>query len=273
MNYYPFHLGDYAAHTAHLEPMEDLAYRRMLDLYYRTEKPLSADLKELGRLIRLRGMEDVLECVLSEFFTLQDDGWHSCRCDEEISRMLEKQAKAKASADARWSKTEKPSNADGMRTHSDGNAEAMLPTPTPTPTPNVDTGCYASLSAAVLPTDPEDAETVEMPPGFPDCPHAELLALYRKHLPHLAQPRSWTGNRAAQLRNRWRDAGRKSAYSKGYATHDDGIRWWDSFFGYIANDTKLPNGFESKERSWRPDIEWIAKAANFQKIIDGKYDK
>ena len=34
MNYYPFHLGDYAARTAHLEPMEDLAYRRLLDLYY-----------------------------------------------------------------------------------------------------------------------------------------------------------------------------------------------------------------------------------------------
>ena len=40
MNYYPFHLGDYAAHTAHLEPMEDLAYRRMLDAYYLREAPL-----------------------------------------------------------------------------------------------------------------------------------------------------------------------------------------------------------------------------------------
>lgn len=34
MNYFPFHVGDYAAHTAHLEPLEDLAYRRMLDAYY-----------------------------------------------------------------------------------------------------------------------------------------------------------------------------------------------------------------------------------------------
>ena len=50
MNYYPFHLGDYAAHTAHLEPMEDLAYRRMLDLYYRTEKPLPLDTAEIARL-------------------------------------------------------------------------------------------------------------------------------------------------------------------------------------------------------------------------------
>ncbi len=40
MNYYPFHLGDYAAHTKHLGLLEDLAYRRMIDLYYTTEKPL-----------------------------------------------------------------------------------------------------------------------------------------------------------------------------------------------------------------------------------------
>jgi uncharacterized protein YdaU (DUF1376 family) len=43
MNYYPFHVGDYAAHTAHLEPMEDLAYRRMLDAYYLRESPLPVD--------------------------------------------------------------------------------------------------------------------------------------------------------------------------------------------------------------------------------------
>ena len=24
MNFYPFHIGDYVSHTAHLEPMEDL---------------------------------------------------------------------------------------------------------------------------------------------------------------------------------------------------------------------------------------------------------
>ncbi|NDC25981.1 MAG: DUF1376 domain-containing protein, partial [Proteobacteria bacterium] len=34
MHYYPFHVGDYQAHTAHLTNTEDLAYRRMLDLYY-----------------------------------------------------------------------------------------------------------------------------------------------------------------------------------------------------------------------------------------------
>ncbi|RPP48164.1 hypothetical protein IPC1156_32430, partial [Pseudomonas aeruginosa] len=38
MNFYPFHPGDYMLRTAHLEPLEDLAYRRLLDLYYVGEK-------------------------------------------------------------------------------------------------------------------------------------------------------------------------------------------------------------------------------------------
>ena len=100
MNYYPFHLGDYAAHTAHLEPMEDLAYRRMLDLYYRTEAPLPTDWRDVARLIRLKDQGAAIESVLAEFFALTDDGWRHARCDAEIERMQDKQAKARASAQA-----------------------------------------------------------------------------------------------------------------------------------------------------------------------------
>ena len=32
-------------------------------------------------------------------------------------------------------------------------------------------------------------------------------------------------------------------------------------------------GFETKGRTWRPDLEWVVNATNFQKIIDGKYAK
>jgi uncharacterized membrane protein len=51
------------------------------------------------------------------------------------------------------------------------------------------------------------------------------------------------------------------------------LAWWDSFFGYIANDTKLAQGFETKDGTWRPDLVWIVNATNFAKIIDGKYQK
>lgn len=91
MNYFPFHIGDYAAHTAHLEPMEDLAYRRLMDLYYLREEPLPASVQELARLIRLRQHTDAIQAVLDEFFVLTEEGWRSERCENEIAEMRARQ--------------------------------------------------------------------------------------------------------------------------------------------------------------------------------------
>lgn len=49
MNYYSFHIGHYAAHTRYLNLIEDLAYRRMLDMYYGTEKPLPLEPEKIAR--------------------------------------------------------------------------------------------------------------------------------------------------------------------------------------------------------------------------------
>lgn len=137
MNYFPFHVGDYAAHTAHLEPMEDLAYRRMLDQYYLRESALPADPAEVARLIRLRGNVTEVTAVLQEFFTLTDGGWVSGRCDDEILRMQDKQTKAKASAEAsvaaRQAKTNKHRSANAKPTLNERSTDVELPTPTPTP--------------------------------------------------------------------------------------------------------------------------------------------
>ena len=140
MNYYPFHLGDYTAHTAHLEPLEDLAYRRMLDAYYLREAPLPADPAEVARLIRMRQNMAEVEAVLREFFQLTEDGWRHARCDDEIERMQDKQAKARASAaasvNARRAKampTQSDCAANAERTLNDRSTDVELPTPTPTP--------------------------------------------------------------------------------------------------------------------------------------------
>ena len=87
MNYYEHHLGDYDGATAHLSWLEDCAYRRLICLYYRTEAPIPADLKQACRLVRASGKpeRDAVEQVLSEFFDLRDDGWHNARCDEDIA--------------------------------------------------------------------------------------------------------------------------------------------------------------------------------------------
>ncbi len=91
MNYYEHHIGDYAEATAHLSFIEDAAYSRLIRKYYASEKPLPADHKAVQRLVGARSKEEreAVSTVLEEFFTLQDDGWHNRRCDEEIAHYKE----------------------------------------------------------------------------------------------------------------------------------------------------------------------------------------
>jgi uncharacterized protein YdaU (DUF1376 family) len=82
--WYKFHLGDYITHTLHLSDAEDLAYRRLLDMYYMTEKPIPLDTESVARKIRLD--LDITESVLGEFFEHTENGYRNYRCDAEIAK-------------------------------------------------------------------------------------------------------------------------------------------------------------------------------------------
>jgi uncharacterized protein YdaU (DUF1376 family) len=84
MHYYQFNIGDYLSHTKHLDLMEDLAYRRLLDLYYLHERPLNSGIASVARQIGMRDHENEVKSVLEEFFNLSDDGWINHRADKEI---------------------------------------------------------------------------------------------------------------------------------------------------------------------------------------------
>jgi len=106
MHYYQFNIGDYASHTRHLSPIEDIAYRRLLDLYYLHERPLNSGLTSVARQINLREYESEVKSVLEEFFTLTDDGWINVRADKEIAHFrgkIEQASRAgRASAERRF---------------------------------------------------------------------------------------------------------------------------------------------------------------------------
>jgi len=82
--WYKFHLGDYITHTTHLSDAEDLAYRRLLDLYYMSEAPIPLDTQSVARKIRLD--LDITESVLGEFFEHTPEGYRNNRCDAEIAK-------------------------------------------------------------------------------------------------------------------------------------------------------------------------------------------
>lgn len=105
MNFYPFHIGDYAAHTRNLSLLEDLAYRRLLDAYYLAEQPFNGSPTDVAREIGMRDQVDAVEYILGKFFERDGDLWRNKRADLEIAKYAEKKDKAskagKASAERR----------------------------------------------------------------------------------------------------------------------------------------------------------------------------
>jgi uncharacterized protein YdaU (DUF1376 family) len=95
VNYYPHHIGDYLRDTSHLTALEDGIYRRMLDVYYASEKPLPPDNQWVYRLVRAHTKEEreAVEEILRQYFQKYEDGWRNKRADEEI-KALNKRLKA-----------------------------------------------------------------------------------------------------------------------------------------------------------------------------------
>jgi len=108
MHYFQFNIGDYMSHTNHLSLLEDIAYRRLLDLYYLHERPLNSGVASVARQIGMREHETEVQTVLEEFFKLTEDGWVNKRADlviEDYRAKIQQASKAgKASAERRLSK-------------------------------------------------------------------------------------------------------------------------------------------------------------------------
>jgi len=166
LNYYERHIGDYLKDTAHLSLLEHGVYGRLLDVYYTREAALPD--AQVARLIGARSKDEIaaMRAVLAEFFVQEEGGdWIQMRCEREIERFKDKQAKAKRSADARWSasKAHSEGNAnaspDAMRTHSEGNAPRARPqTPDTSLVPKVQTDRGAAKRGTRLPQDWEPGE-------------------------------------------------------------------------------------------------------------------
>jgi len=100
VHHFPFHIGDYLAATSHLSNDEDLAFRRILDMYYHTELPIPLDTKWVAK--RLRVTVESIQSVLQDLFTKHDDGYHHKRCDQEIAKYKSFTVSGKKGAAVRW---------------------------------------------------------------------------------------------------------------------------------------------------------------------------
>ena len=91
----PWNVVDYRAATGHLSDMEDLLYRRLLEQYWLTQKPLPDDEKRLAHIARM-GLAKFRKLFknVRVFFSSNDGLLYNKRSEEELMIAGEKTQKA-----------------------------------------------------------------------------------------------------------------------------------------------------------------------------------
>jgi len=84
MNWYKFHVRDYLVSTVHLDDAEDLAYRRLMDLYFLTEGPIQGPVEEIARRVKLD--LDCVQPVLNQFFRKYEGKYVHDEIEEALVR-------------------------------------------------------------------------------------------------------------------------------------------------------------------------------------------
>jgi uncharacterized protein YdaU (DUF1376 family) len=88
VKWYKFDIEKHYDKTAEIGDLEDLAFRRMVDLYYLNEKPLYNDQADIADAI---GMDwKVVTKTLLMFFKLNGDDncWHNEEIDRDLMKRL-----------------------------------------------------------------------------------------------------------------------------------------------------------------------------------------
>ena len=130
--WYPEYPGDYARKTGHLSMAQHGAYLLLRQHYYSTGRPLPTNVPSLYRICG--AIEDAekadVRAVIDEFFTLEPDGYHNGRCDDELAKRRDIREKRQAAVNSRTDRrgTNEPTN---------------VATPTPTPTEGSGSGSSA----------------------------------------------------------------------------------------------------------------------------------
>ena len=243
MHYYQFNIGDYASHTQHLDPLEDIAYRRMLDWIYTNEKPLPNNIQQIAKYIRMRDECERITDVLQEYFELTEYGYTQARVEKEIAHYHDKSAKAKKAIEARWAKNRKKPDTDVLQTKNECNTkQETLNTKQETPNNNIKD--HSKPPAASLPFTSE-----------------KVMLIWNEIM----------SDTYARTKKILSDATKRrinTLTKNEFTTEQD----WREYFQALTRSEFLMGQTQTQGRKpFQLSLEWAIKEANMIKVIEGAY--
>jgi uncharacterized protein YdaU (DUF1376 family) len=100
MNYYQINWGDIQKFAQLITPMQELAYRRLLDWVHGMEGGLPMDQAELCNMARADAQD--VDYVLQRFFYVKEGRWRNEMADANIIGFARNSARGMLAANARW---------------------------------------------------------------------------------------------------------------------------------------------------------------------------
>lgn len=249
MHYYRFFINDYRSATSHLSNEEDLAYRRLLDMYYDTESPIPTETEWVSRRLRL-GCQ-VVSAVLADFFVLEADGWHHPVCDAVIAdyhAMKEtNQVNGRRGGRPRKNRPETESVTNGNP------AETHLQ---PTQNRSERQSLIINQEDNIVPT-----ELVDQRPTKPAVPVQQIIDLYNEVC-------GAHGKKQAKIPNKKRVAGIKRIWNQ--SAHAKSLDWWRTYFETAMTIPYMAKGFTRSDGSvWEgASLDYLLQEKTVTKVIE-----
>jgi len=239
MHYYQWNIGDYASHTSRLSLLEDLAYRRLLDLYYLQELPFNGCSTDVARDIGMQEHQTSVDYILNKFFPKQGEEWINNRANKEISiyqrKIKSAKAAGKASGEARRLKA----------------SERTLNKPSTDVEP---TNNHKPITNNHKPIKDKDHSATNVTPN-------KVISLWNDLMngTYARQKKVVTDTLKQTIRSRC-----KNEFTS--------INDWTKYFEAIKRSDFLMGKTHSEGRKpFQISLEWVVKPANMAKIIEGAY--
>jgi uncharacterized protein YdaU (DUF1376 family) len=234
--YMQFYVADYLADTTHLSTLEHGAYLLLIMNYWQRGAPLPRQDEKLAKIARMSVREWLkIKSVLSEFFAVNDEGWHHKRVEWELDAARTKAEKAsmagKASARA---KLQRKANSNSTDVTTDVQLGANHPEQNREEQNREDTS--EAIASSVVGSAQPEADAPETQNG-----HAKTT-------------------RGTRLPEAWEPLEDDVPKAKGWGLTDDEIRWeHQKFTDYWRSRSGAKGVMLDWDSTWR---NWMRKAAD-----------
>lgn len=132
-----------------------------------------------------------------------------------------------------------------------------------------------SLYKPIVPGKPETGEVGQSETKKPNCPSADIVALYHELMPDNPEVKVLDEARKGKIRQRWKQAASLQCAPFGYSNRAEGLIAWRQFFEICSESPFLTGKVEPQpgKPPFIADIDFLMSPSGFARCLENKYHR